>query len=150
MLEGSNNVYVYLTDNVFSNNYVMNKGCIYAKKVYIEDSGSVYKGNSALYGSALYIESGEANILNVEYTGNYARYGGAIYVYDKAALNFNNCTFRNNFALLYGGAIAVMSSSSISGSNLYINFTSSYFYDSYSGNLGGTFYLDNLALDVNI
>ena len=108
---------ISVTRSTFTNNFVLEYGCLSTYNAVVDISDSIFQDNSAIYGGALYLEASSSVLIdNVIFLNNYARYGGAIYIKDKTTgITIKNCSFEDNFALLKGGTIHISSSSTGSG-----------------------------------
>ncbi len=169
---------------IFNGNQVKSDfgGAIYINKKSgdVKFSSSVFKNNHANAGDggAVYSDSGSTNLFftNCTFTSNYAnggkekRYGGA--VRSKGNINVNNCTFRDNWAENYGGAIYTETASEIknsvfisnqvknggtrNGGAIYVNkactmtISGNYFEKNGGGSRGGALYTDSINTHVKL
>lgn len=133
---------------------IENHGTLTASNVKF-DSAIGYTGSrGTTYGGAIYSSSGWTNakviLNNSTFINNHAGYGGAIYM-GTGSLEIYDSQFMNNYALLFGGAIACdgveNDDKSISGVKAVINNTR-FINDYSSGDAGGAIYLKYSQIDA--
>jgi predicted outer membrane repeat protein len=115
-----------INNSVFTNNTSKpyGSGSRFAGAVFCQENGiitgSLFKGNSAGMGGAVVYGNGSLNISNSDFINNTAYSGGAItcsYMDTTHYLTVKDCSFTNNSAEKYGGAILTD----------YLNVSNSYF-----------------------
>ena len=109
---------------------IENQGNITAKNVIFKNG---YNSEGGAIKSNQYSDT-RIDLDNCTFSDNHANYGGAINV-NKCIININNCVFINNYAQMYGGAIAC-------SENVNITIKKSKFISDYSQkDAGGALYL---------
>jgi len=148
---------VILYGTKFEGNSSTSGGAIYVNGK-LETNDCLFNGNEAYYrGGAVYIvaddaQTGENKAVfnNSTFTSNRAtaggtdekRRGGAIYVAEKVTVAVNGCTFTDNAATQYGGAIDVANTS-------ILNVTESDFIGNSAQNGGAIWLYSNTVLSVS-
>ena len=142
------NTRLILTNVTLCNLNIFNQGNLIATNAIFTNSTATESGSySDSYGGAIYCVDRfhNAYLTNCTFTNNYARYGGAIYL-NGGILEINDCTFINNTAYDYGGAIAC-NSPIVSSPRVTIKKTK--FIDDKSLNdAGGAIYLASVTFDA--
>ena len=129
-----------------SNINILNQGNLFAKNVIFTNSSATRS-----YGGAIYCvnQAHNAYLVNCTFTNNYASYGGAVYL-NGGTLEITDCSFVNNSAYNYGGAIAADSKNA----NARVTVKNSSFTGSISiTDAGGAMYLRSVAFigeDLNL
>jgi len=97
-------------------------------------TGNHITEDSEGYGGAIDITGNGSQIINSVFYDNYAPYGGAVFAGNQSGnTNISNVTFKDNYAILNGGAIQ------ITGSGVTLNDTR--FYSNTAGESGGAVYV---------
>ena len=142
---------ITLTNVTICNLVIFNQADLTASNTFFVNSSGT-KINSNSFGGAIYCvdKTHNANLVNCTFMNNYADFGGAIYL-NGGNLEIDDCSFINNTAYNYGGAIACEGSDSKTP-RVTIK-KSRFISDSSLSDVGGAIYLKSVifnALDLNI
>lgn len=149
-----NNLSIVANDVIFRNLTIIganfkNQGNFLAENVLFKDGQGKWADEySNSYGGVIYTSYSSVHIphtislKNCTFIGNTAEYGGVIYI-NNGNLEIENCLFLNNYAIQYGGAIAIEKANKVTIKK------SSFINDSSLYDAGGAIYILDSSLDAD-
>jgi len=115
----------------------------------LSDTESIYKDNAAISGGVYNLVDSTAILDTVTVENNLALYGGAIYALDACDIQVTKSKFVHNTARVSGGTI-VIQQSSLNRVEKACVISQSEISHSNAGNEGGTVYLENEGMLLEI